>query len=337
MSAPAGPINEVIQQDATPAPAATPVPVEALESIKDYRARRGEVADLREGDTPEPAAAAEPAAEVKPAAEPDPASDAGKELAKKRGSLQARIDEITREKGESERALQARIAALQAQIEAVKPPAQPAQPAQPEAGKETAAAAWKRLQALPDAPKVTEFDNYEDFLFAASSFVAEKKAEEIQQRRVVQDQASAFTAARDRVEATAKKEFSDFEQVMESFVSGGGKYAPAAAEVIFNHPDGHKLAYALAKDPALNARLAAITHPVQFGLEVAQVLAKLAAPAAGGAAAVAPAPVVPKVSAAPAPVPSEIGGQAPNPSPDPDKITSVAEWRKQRERFTNAA
>lgn len=322
----------------TPKPAETaaadakPAPVAELESVAAFRERRAEVADLAEGDTaPEP----KPAEAV---ADPDPASDAGKELAKKRGSLQARIDEITREKGESERTLQARIAALEADLAKGKP-AQPAAEAagDPKAalgGKETAKQAWERLKLLPDAPKASDFSTYDDYQFASAVFVNEKLTEERQAEAVTRSRASAFNQARDRVEAKAKQEFADFDTVVDTFVKAGGRYSPPAAEAIFNHPEGHKLAYALAKDPALNARLSAINHPVQFGIELAAVLASLPKSAGSGQTPAAAAAVVSK---APDPVPSDVGGITPNATPNPDNIVSVKEWRKQRGKFENAA
>lgn len=328
----------VTETPAVPAASdAKPAPVAELESVKAFRERRAEVADLAEGDpAPDPAAA-------KPAeAEPDPASDAGKELAKKRGSLQARIDEITREKGESERALQARIAALEAGLAKGKPAQPAAEPAgDPKAalgGKETAKQAWERLKTLPDAPKASDFSSYDDYQFASAVFVNEKLTEERQAAAVTQSRATAFNQARDRVEQAAKKEFADFDTVVDSFVKAGGRYSPPAAEAIFNHPEGHRLAYALAKDPALNARLSAINHPVQFGIELAAVLASLPKSAGSGqtAAAAAAVPVVP-VSKAPEPVPGDTGGASPAAVPNPDNIVSVKEWRKQRGRFADAA
>lgn len=314
----------------TPAVPVTPAadksaPVAELESVAAFRERRGEVADLAEGDA---------APEPKPAAEPDAASEAGKALAAKKGSLQARIDEITREKGESDRASAARIAALEAQLAAGKPAeAKPAEGAQP-GGKETAKQAWERLKSLPDAPKVTDFQTYEDYQFASAVFVNEKLTEERQAQDVGRQRAQAFNTARDRVEATAKKEYADFESVVDTFVKAGGRYSPPAAEVIFNHPDGHKLAYMLAKDPALNARLSAINHPVQFGIEIAAILGSMPKAAGSGQTPAAAAAVVSK---APDPVPSEVGGVTPDATPNPDKIVSVKEWRRQRAKFENAA
>jgi hypothetical protein len=98
---------------------ATPIPLGQLESVAEYRERRskGETGEPVEAVAAEPVKPAEPAAK---AADPDPASEAGKELAKQKGSLQARIDELTRKNGESERQYRQREAELLAQLEAVK-------------------------------------------------------------------------------------------------------------------------------------------------------------------------------------------------------------------------
>src|SRR5688500_304822 len=91
----------------------------AMESIAEYRKVR-ETVDAE----PEPVKAAEPVeAKLEPVAEPDPASEAGKALAGKKKSLQARIDEITREKHDTARerdAAKAETAALRAELAALK-------------------------------------------------------------------------------------------------------------------------------------------------------------------------------------------------------------------------
>jgi hypothetical protein len=299
---------------------ATPAPIGSLENLTDYRARRSEVEALVDGDAPaanapaaEPAA---PAAAPEPAAEPDPSSEAGRELAKKRGSLQARIDEVTREKHEAVAAERRRIAELEAQIAALKP-AVPATPAEPV------------VDPADPEPQVDQFDTYEKYVKATSRWEARQEAKAIRQQIEGERFGAAVQQAQQRVEAAAKAEYPDFETVMHGFAEAGGKYAPHVADTILNHPDGHKLAYVLAKDPALNTRLAAIGHPIVYGIELGKVLAGL--PAKAAAVVVEEKPAAP-VSKAPAPV-KPIVGEAPATGADPAKMSSVRAWEQERKKY----
>ncbi len=318
------PVSEQTAVSAVEAPV-TPAPVGAIDTVAEWAKRRGEVADRRDGDGIE--AAPEVAPEAKPAAgEPDPASEAGKELAKKKGSLQARIDEMARERA----AAQAEAAAARAELEALRRGQQPAQPvAQPEAKPaEAAAQGWERYKTLPGAPDVNKFTTYEDYVLAVGVFVAQETAKEIGERQANDQRMRTAAEAMNRTHAAAVAEFPDFDAVVESFVKAGGQYAPQVQRVILgDSARGHKLAYALAKDPALNARLSSIGDPVQFGIELGSVLGGLTAKPAE-------APVKP-VSKAPAPIP-EIAGDAPAVSSDPSRISSVAEWQKQRAKYAHA-
>lgn len=300
---------------------ATPVPLGQLESVAEYRERRAN------GETGEPVAAepvkpAEPAAK---AADPDPASEAGKELAKQKGSLQARIDELTRKNGESERQYRQREAELLAQLEAVKAGGKPAEPAAPADAKSE----YKRMMALPGAPKVSDFDSYEEFQFAASVFVNDVRMLEREQRQQAESRTRGAAEAQTRVYETAKAAHADVDDVMTAFVNAGHVFAPVVQDVIMNHPLGHEIAYALAKDPAKHAAIAAIRHPGLAMIELGKVVAAIEA--VKSAAPVA-APVK-KVSSAPAPMEPVTPGETTAGRPDPANISSVATWQKERKNY----
>jgi hypothetical protein len=300
-------------------PAETPDP--SVADLTAYRA--GKAAPVVEPPAETPAAEApaeaeaEAPAEVPEAAEPDPASDAGKALAKKRNSLQARIDELTAR----EKAAERRAAALEAELQAARGQAPAPQPA-PVADR---ASEYKRIMALPDAPRVDQFDSYEEYTFAAGVFVDEVRTAERTARQQQHAEASAVLTARDRVEAAIKAAHPDFDEVIDSFAGAGHVYAPAVVEFILHHPAGHEAAYLLAKDPALNARISALRHPAAIVFELGKVLAGQAAPVAE--------PVKP-ITRAPAPVTTVgSGGSASSATPDPASMNSVAEWRKIRGKF----
>jgi hypothetical protein len=302
---------------------ATPIPLGQLESVAEYRERRskGETGEPVEAVATEPVKPAEPAAK---AADPDPASEAGKELAKQKGSLQARIDELTRKNGESERQYRQREAELLAQLEAVKAGGKPAEPAAPADAKSE----YKRIMGLPGAPKVSDFESYEEFQFAASVFVSDVRSGERDQRQQAESRTRGAAEAQTRVYETAKAAHADVDDVMTAFVNAGHVFAPVVQDAIMNHPLGHEIAYALAKDPAKHAAIAAIRHPGLAMIELGKVIGSIEA---GKPAAVA-APVK-KVSSAPAPVEPVTPGETTAGRPDPANISSVATWQKERKNY----
>lgn len=79
------------------------------------------------------------------------------------------------------------------------------QPAPVETKPETKQSAWARLKAHPDAPKLDQFQNYEDFSAELSVFVAEKIADE---RDAAREQAAKHDQ-RTTAESTRLKQFTD--------------------------------------------------------------------------------------------------------------------------------
>lgn len=301
----------------TPAP---PVPLGELNSVAEYMERRSK------GETGEPVETPVVKPEETPvkAGEPDPASEAGKELAKQKGSLQARIDELTRKNGESERQYRQREAELLAEIAAAKVNAKPAEPAaQPDAKAE-----YKRIMALPGAPKVSDFDTYEEFQFAASLFVTDVRSGERDQRQRAESATRGAAEAQDRVYEAAKAAHADVDEVMTAFVNAGNAFAPVVQDVVMNHPLGHEIAYVLAKDPAKHAAIAAIKHPALALIELGKVIAAIEAKPAAKVE-----PVVKKVSSAPAPVEPVTPGETSTGRPDPANITSIKTWEKERKNY----
>jgi hypothetical protein len=271
-------------------------------------------------ETPAEAVAETPADTPAETPEPDPASEAGKALAKKRTSLQARIDEEVRRRGEAER----RAAQLEAQLASVS------------ASREAFAAderERRQAESIADPsdpePTVDQFETYEKYVKAQARWEARQEVKAATAAIAAREQGRAIVSAQDRAYASLKAAHADADDVLGAFTEAGGQYSPLVSEFIIGHPDGHEVAYALAKDPELNARIGALQHPAMVAVELGRVLARIEA------AAVVPEPVkpAPVVTKAPAPVTTVGGGAGAVASADPSTMSSIAEWRKVRDRY----
>lgn len=350
--------ESVVETPVVEAPAA-PVAVDlgSYESVAEYRAARdgkpvavapvspaaaaegttsADVAAVAEGD---PAAGA-PAT---PAEGTDPAAEAGRQLAKRKGSLQARIDEMAAAKGAAER----KAAALEAELARVRGGGAPAAPVTPAAvAPATApAAAAPATAPAPESPTLApgetwsgkpkpaqaDFQDYDVYRDAVAEWQLDER--DARTARIEQDRAlrahaeQAQAAYRERYQA-ARAEHADFDAVMQSAVD---LPITEQMEAHITHVDaGVQIAYFLAQNRAECERIAKLPPALQIAA-LGKIEGKLEAarqnPAPSG-------PVVPTVpqTQAPAPVkPAASGGSvAAAGPPDPSKINSVAEWRRLR-------
>lgn len=152
-------------------------------NTSDYRAaRRAERAGTPLAAVPAPA----PTPDSSATAAPEPE----RHLSRRQQQINARAEKAV---DSATAALREENARLKAEVEAQKvprgipaPTVQPAQPAPIPAAPAPAAPSWKqdleRYKAMPDAPKLAEFDTIEDFGIAQQLFVSEKRAEETRQR-----------------------------------------------------------------------------------------------------------------------------------------------------------
>jgi hypothetical protein len=265
-----------------------------------------------------------PATEV----EPDPASEAGKELAKQKGRAaraDRRADAKKRRDGTAVSAAGSRIARRARGAEGWQRSRKDRRHSSDAEG----AKEYKRIMALTGAPKVSEFDTYEEFQFAASLFVSDVRSGERDQRQQAESATRGAAEAQGRVYEAAKAAHADVDEVMTSFVNAGHRFAPVVQDVVVNHPLGHEIAYVLAKDPARHAAIAAIKHPGLAMIELGKVIAGIEA----GAKPAAKAEPVKKVSSAPAPVEPVTPGETSTGRPDPANITSIATWNKERKNY----
>lgn len=297
----------------TPIPAT--IPIGALESVAEYRKASAEgLTEVPNPAVPPPAEKAETAPAEK---EPDPASEAGKELAKKRTSLQARIDQAVAQ----QRAAEARAAAAEAKLaerEAAK--------GEPKADAATAAGYYTRPE--PSVDEIgTKYATYEEYTkdLAKWAYQEERAKERIedQQTQAQQTQRDVLTKAQARIDAF-KTDHADYDEVVAGAIMPQGAVAGPAIIEYLNHSEmGPQLAYALGKDPTELARIALL--PPGFAIAaLGKLEGKLEAPATEPAAAVSHAPAPPK------PVGGRGSGKA---AQDPSEINSLADWRKRRADF----
>lgn len=296
----------------------------AMQSIEDYRKTR-ETADA------EPVDAKADAPEPEQPETPDPASEAGKALAGKKKSLQARIDELTREKHDNKReadAARAEAAALKAELAALKTgkPAADTSSAQPES---TTPPPVATRPVKPKQSDYEDWDAYEDatdkYYEELASFTAEQKLAAARAESQRAEATRAQHTALERVYTKGREAHADFDAILEQ--PDLPRWSPLMTQVVLNHESGHDLAYALAKSPADAQRLAELGQTPMAALELGKFIARLETANSGPVSVVAP------VTTAPDPI-KPVGGSSSGASTaDPSEINSIAGWKKARERF----
>lgn len=215
--------------------------------------------------------------------EPDPASEAGKQLAGKRKSMQDRIDQITWEKHEAVR----RAEKLEADLKAKSEPAQ----ARADDGR-------PKLKAFID--KIgTDYDTYEDAVDAHAEALTDFKLAARDTASAAEQRTSARQQTLNAVAAKGRETHADFDAVIGEYVGQGGRFAPANAveangplgdleAVILQHPLGQSVAYTVAKDGELRARLLGATSRAMFMDEMGTLLTSLKGAPTGSPAKPAP-------------------------------------------------
>jgi hypothetical protein len=299
-----------------------------MESVAEFRAARGKLDAPAEVEAPAAeAVAGQP--EAKPEAAPveelaeQPEAEADKaDKAARKGSLQSRIDELVREKHQTaaeKAASDARIAALEAQIAALGGKSAPKQSDAP--------AEYDGTDQRDLEPDVNTYEDYQKYVKDVAAWEARKIVRVERARYEQAQQAQAVQAADARSYQAGKAEYADFDETIGEFVKAGGRFAAHVAEEIRSNPIGHKIAYALAKDPALAAKLNTAPSAPVFWREIGKLETALQA-----APKVEAKPAV-KVSSAPAPVPAIARAETPAGTPDPANMSSIAAWRQHRKQY----
>lgn len=327
----------------TPPAEPTTVPIGSLESVSAYREARSKGLTSVPVEAPavtEPPAEspAEPApkpdekadeklaADAKADQEPDPASEAGKELAKRRTSLQERINKALEKQRLAEQRAEAaerRAAELEAKSRGPEPaktePKKPDGPPRPRLADYTA-----KIGA--DGGPVDYEDAVVAWKDADDDWKAARSAEASTVEQATRAHEQAVASYLDRLDAFRART-PDFDAVVLDAVT----VSPEMEAVILRSEHGPAMVYALAQDPKAQARVRALPVPLQI-----YELGKLEARITGHADATrvsGPSAVAAPESKAPAP-PKPVGSRSTGASTaDPSQINSVADWRRRRAEF----
>jgi hypothetical protein len=305
--------------------------------------------------TPTEAASDESTDDPDDTGEASSASEAGQTLARRRNTLQERIDKLTRDKHTSKRERDAAVEErdrLKAELDALKaakPPPEPATPTEPKA--ESKAEPPKEPQAPTTKPKLEDFpeedyDSYDLRIAAYTEAVADWKAERAvgalraewaaERQKAEQEAATkvAQAALNERV-AKAKEKFPDYDEVLGQ--AQNVMVSQVILETLRDIDEGLELTYYLAKNPSEVERLNGIVASVTAGPHVAVYeIGRLKAQLDSGLKQETTPPVatarVP-VSKAPAPL-TRVGAGPTTTTKDPETMTQreYNAWRDSMQR-----
>lgn len=249
------------------------------------------IGESQEIATPQSQEASQGVEVATPESTPEPQPDtAEKQDGNASRNVQRRIDRLTREKYE----LRAELNQLRKQFEASQPKPEP-----------------------PQAPKLENFQNIEEYITAQTRFNTEHAAGRIRDEFAQQQRAMAAQQDEMRVRDSwgkalehAREAYPDFDEVVDSPV----EVSKAMQDAILRAPNGADIAYYLGKHPQEAERIAAL-DPFSALVEMGRLSATVTRPKPK-AATTAPAPISPVGTAAKA-------------ESDPDKM-STQEWLRWR-------
>ena len=251
---------------------------------------------------------------------PAPAPDTRPSNREARQAPDARIAQLTYDAREAQR----EVARLREQLDQQRqPPAAPAAPA------ETPQAAWQRLKTLPGAPRSSDFSDYDDFILAATDFVAQHRQAELvstwqrsqQHARAEYAEQQRFGSYAQKVDAVLQRDPQWLDRISPevlalkpfSRLAPGERPGPlnALAEEIIDSPHTVALLQHFTAHPDDLQRFQTL-RPRELTREVARLEARYDAAPAQGSASSAPAisqahPPIQPVSGAP-PMPSDAEG-----------------------------
>lgn len=271
--------------------------------------RSGTEAELRASLSPEPEAPPPPPQPVKTAEPPaelpdeedettaaiDPASEAGKQLARRKQGLKERIDDLTFKWRSTEREReQAReeAAELRAKLAALETGGAPAKP-------KTADSDKPRLKAFTDRIG-SDFTDYEEALEAHADALTDWKFAAERKASTADAATRAYQQALHQSHTRGRETHADFDAIIDQFLQRGGALGPAPnspsgpspladlQQTILQHPQGHSIAYAVAKDAELYQRLLTAPTQIAFFSEMGKLITRLDGAPAGSPSQEAP-------------------------------------------------
>lgn len=216
-----------------------------------------------------PPAESAPAEPVEQAASTDALPKAASEPAKKRNA-ETRIQELLAERDRE----RSEVARLRSELEQhrpkdVKADPSPAKPSQRE---------FERYKAMPDAPKVSDYDDYGDWNIDMAAFVNRKGLEEYTSKLKQDYDAGQHREMHGKFDAKGVEQFSDFREVLGAAGNAGRQWPDFVNRKLLTHEQGPAIAYALAQAKDDDALYQRITDPVEFGEYVAEFLAQQKTP-----------------------------------------------------------
>jgi len=320
---PAPPAAKVLPAAETPAPAAAAAPVD---------------------ETPaEEAAEADDVDGNKPPVDPE-VSEAASTLSKRKGRLQARLDDLTREKYDSQRAKDealAEVAQLRARLEELE--RRKGEPAEVEDETEERQAAPPEEPVeetvdpnIPPKPIEDNFATYTEFIDALTDWKADRRDEarskrdlEVQQQRQREAYEHTQRSEWEVKLAAAKVKHQDFDAVTQA--SATVPLSLPVRDMLLMSDHGAELLYYLATHPAEAVALSSM-HPVKalskLGRLEAQIESEMGLPAAAEEESREPTRV--PVSRAPKPLP-RVGGGGGTPFTKDPSTMDHAEFKAWRE------
>lgn len=237
-----------------------------------------------------------------------------KKIAKPRNDPEARISQAVARQREAERRAEdaeRRLAASQ--------PKPIEQPKPQEAAKPTVAE-WKRYQAMPDAPKLDQFETIEEYNFAVGLFVSDKRADERDAKTLEQSVVRS-------IDQTWYSRLNDARTKDPERIGRINPETPLSAPMmhyIKTSPLGVEILQHLSDDQELAQRLSSL-HPAEVLPELGEIKATLKAQLE---AASSPAPALkakPQSQATP-PIQPVKGSSHVADSDDPGDDASDDEW-----------
>lgn len=214
-----------------------------------------------------PSAESAPAKPVEQAAPTDASSKLASEPSKPKKNAETRIQELlARDRERSDE-----IARLKAQLE--QRTAQPdVKPAAPSPAKPTPRE-FERFKAMPDAPLLKDYNDYEDWFIDMSAFVNRKGFEDYDQRKQQEYDAGKTRELEQQFDSKGVAAYPDFRDVLNAAGLAGRRWPQHVRDKVFSHEQGVHIAHALAKAKDDDALYQRIADPVDFGEYVAEVLA----------------------------------------------------------------
>lgn len=150
-----------------------------------------------------------------------------------------------------------------------------AKPAESSPAPKATSKASERFKAMADAPKLDDYQTFEDWSVDMADFAARKNLEEYSQKQRQDTEIGQFRDAEAKFDAKGVEAYPDFREVLTAAAQAGITWPEHVAKAVFTHKQGVDIAYALASakdDHALYARLA---DPVEAGMVIGDILARL--------------------------------------------------------------